>query len=281
MLNRFDHITIAARELEPAVDGYRRLFGRAPRWRGHHPELGTHGALFALSNAWVELVAPQPGAEESEGLRAWLDLHGEGLQSIAFGTGDAAACSRALRERGLRATPPQSGTAHSDDGSTRSYRTVELSPRQTRNLPVVIVERDAEQLQKLSAGTAVTPDQCDALDHVVIRTSDPDAALALYGEKLGIRLALDRTLGTTRMLFFRLGGVTVEVVHDPSRTEGDAFNGAAFRARDLPGAHARLQAAGFNISDVREGRKSGTQVMTVRDAPCGVPVLLLRDPSRD
>lgn len=281
MLNRFDHITIAARELEPAVDGTQRLLGRAPVWRGSHPELGTHSALFALSNAWVELVAPLPGAEQAEGLRAWLDAHGEGLQSIAFGCADAAACSAALRERGLRATPPQDGTAHGLDGSTRRYRTVELSPRQTRGVPLVIVERDAEQLALLAAGTAVGADQCDALDHVVVRTGDPDAALALYGQGLAIRLALDRTLGTTRMLFFRLGGVTVEVVHDPSRVDSDALQGAAFRARDLDATHARLKAAGFNVSEVREGRKPGTKVMTVRDAPCGVPTLLLRDPARD
>jgi catechol 2,3-dioxygenase-like lactoylglutathione lyase family enzyme len=281
MLTRFDHLTIAARNLDAAVGRYQQLFGFPPSWRGAHPELGTHSALFALGNAWIELVAPQLGAAEAEGLHAWLDAHGEGLQAIAFGTDDAAACSAALRERGIRATPPQLGTAHGLDGSARHYRTVELSPRQTRGLTLLIVERDAEQRSKLSAETAVSADQCDALDHVVVRTADPDAAVALYGHGLGIRLALDRMLGSTRMLFFRVGGVTVEVVHDPNAQPNDQLQGAAYRARDLDAMHARLQRAGFNTSEVRDGRKPGTRVMTVRDAPCRVPTLLLRDPARD
>jgi catechol 2,3-dioxygenase-like lactoylglutathione lyase family enzyme len=281
MLTRFDHLTIAVHDLDAAGGAYARMLGRAPVWHGSHPELGTHSALFALSNAWVELLAPVPSAAEAEGLRAWLAEHGEGLQAIAFGTADADACSRELRARGVRVTPPQAGSALGSDGVARSYRSLELSPRTTRGLPVLIVERDPAQAAVLSAGTAPDPDACDALDHIVVRTADPDAAIALYRDGLGIRLALDRVLGTTRMLFFRIGGVTLEVVHDPSLTSGDRLYGAANRARDLDAAHARLQRSGFDTSPPREGRKTGTRVMTVRNAPAGVATLMLRDPARD
>lgn len=281
MLTRFDHLTIAVHDLDAAADAYARMLGRAPTWRGTHPDLGTHSALFALSNAWIELLAPQPGAAEAEGLHAWLRTHGEGPQAIAFGSDDAAACSAELRARGLRATPPQPGSALGLDGTLRSYRSVELSPRATRGLSLLIVERDPAQAAALSAGTAPAPDACDALDHIVVRTADPDAAVALYGKGLGIRLALDRVLGTTRMLFFRIGGVTLEVVHDPSLGDSDVCYGAAYRARDLDAAHARLQRAGFDTSDPRDGRKPGTRVLTIRNAPAGIPTLLLRDPARD
>lgn len=281
MLNRFDHLTIAVHDLDVAGGAYARMLGRAPVWHGTHPGLGTHSALFALSNAWVELLAPLPAAAEAEGLRAWLAEHGEGLQAIAFATADAEACSRELRARGVRVTPPQDGSALGSDGVLRRYRSLELSPRATRGLSVLIVERDPAQASTLSAGTAPDPDAADALDHIVVRTADPDAAVALYRDGLGIRLALDRMLGTTRMLFFRVGGVTLEVVHDPSQQSGDILYGAAYRARDLDAAHARLQRAGFDTSAPRDGRKPGTRVMTVRNAPAGVPTLMLRDPARD
>ena len=119
-----------------------------------------------------------------------------------------------------------------------------------------------------------------ALDHVVVRTSDPDAAVALYGQQLGIRLALDRQLGGTRMLFFRIGGVTLEVVQDRSLGDHDALFGLAFRARDLTAAHARITRAGVAVSEVRDGRKPGTQVCTVKSGTCNVPTLLLFDPAR-
>jgi len=47
----------------------------------------------------------------------------------------------------------------------------------------------------------------------VLRTRDPEAARAFFGEGLGLRLALDREFPAwgARLLFFRVGGVTVEV----------------------------------------------------------------------
>lgn len=278
MLSGFDHVTIAVRELEAAARTYAALLGRAPAWRGQHVGLGTEAALFALDNALLELVAPRAGAEEAEGLRAWLAAHGEGLLALAFATEDAAACSAALRERGVRATRPEEGLARAADGSERGYRSVELSASATRGLSVLVVERpDAAALH---LGEQAPDDCAHALDHVVIRTHDPAAALTLYGEKLGIRLALDRELAGTRMLFFRIGGVTVEVVQDRTLGERDALWGLAFRARDLHAAHARLTSNGFSLSEVRDGRKPGTQVCTLKAPTCNVPTLLLSDPSR-
>ena len=278
MLSGFDHVTVAVRDVESAAAGYAALLGRAPAWRGQHVGLGTEAALFALDNALIELVGPRAGAEEAEGLRARLDARGEGLIALAFATDDAAACSAALRERGVRATRPESGTARAADGSERSYRSVELAASATRGPSVLIVERpDAAALH----GSEEPPgDTLHALDHVVVRTSDPDAAVALYGQQLGIRLALDRQLGGTRMLFFRIGGVTLEVVQDRSLGDHDALYGLAFRARDLNAAHARITRAGVAVSEVRDGRKPGTQVCTVKSGTCNVPTLLLFDPAR-
>jgi catechol 2,3-dioxygenase-like lactoylglutathione lyase family enzyme len=279
MLTGFDHVTIVVRQLDAALETYRRLLGLAPVWRGTHPELGTEGALFALSNSLVELTAPLGAAEEAAGVRALLDARGEGLQAIAFATADAAACSTGWRARGLRATAPQDGEARSHDGSARHYRTVELSARSTRGLGVLAVERPA--MTVLRASAAPPADAVDALDHIVLRTAAPDAAVALYGQGLGIRLALDRVLGRTRMLFFRIGGVTLEVVENPALNDSDAFYGVAYRVRNIDAAHARMQAGGLTLSEIRDGNKPGTRVYTVRDGTCSVPTLVLRDPSRD
>jgi catechol 2,3-dioxygenase-like lactoylglutathione lyase family enzyme len=120
-----------------------------------------------------------------------------------------------------------------------------------------------------------------ALDHVVIRTALPDAAVALYGTGLGVRLALDRELGGTRMLFFRVGGVTLEVVHDPALGAEDVLWGAAYRVRDIEAAHARMAADGRALGEIKRGQKPGTHVFSVRDGTCAVPTLFLRDPARE
>lgn len=278
MLTGFDHVTIAVQDIDAAVDRYQCLLGAAPHWRGGHPELGTRGAIFALGNAAIELTAPSD-VPEAEGLRAWLQARGEGVQAIAFACADAAACSAQLRERGVRATAPSAGEARGDDGATRAYRSIELSPRSTRGLSVLAVERPDPNALRPSA--PIAGHAVDALDHIVIRTADPEAAIALFGGALGIRLALDRELAGTRMLFFRTGGVTIEVVGEANPGANDAFYGLAYRVRDIAAAHARMQGEGLDVSEVRNGRKPGTQVFTVRDGTCGVPTLILRDPARD
>jgi catechol 2,3-dioxygenase-like lactoylglutathione lyase family enzyme len=280
MLTGFDHLTLATPALEPAAERLRALLGRGPFFTGGHPELGTESALFALENTALELVAPARIDPEglAEGLRRWAE-GGGGLQALAFATAEADALSSALRERGLRATRPQAGSARSTDGAvTRDYRTVELSPQATRGLSVLAVERP----EPLLAGRELTPDpSCPhALDHVVLRSADLDAACALYGEQLGIRLALDKKLGETRMLFFRIGGVTLEVVHDAGAGEHDVLWGAAYRVRSIEAAHARLLAGGFALGPIRDGRKPGTRVFSVQGGVCNVPTLILEDASR-
>ena len=49
---------------------------------------------------------------------------------------------------------------------------------------------------------------------------------------------------------------------------------------DADAARARLADTGFDVSEVRTGRKAGTRVFTVRGEPCGVPTLFIGpDPS--
>lgn len=277
-VSRFDHITIVGASITVVRHDYAALLGFAPTWQGAHPELGTESALFGLQNAMIELTAPRAEAEESEGLRDWIATTGGGLQALAFGTDDAAACSKTLRERGVRATPPQAGEAHDDSGASRTYQAVDLSPRATRGIPVLIVERP--DFSSLTSSQTSDPAAVHALDHVVIRTASIDAAKALYGNALGVRLALERDLHGTRMLFFRVGGVTLEVVEDTRATDADAFYGAAYRVHDIAAAHQRLTQASFDVSDVRVGHKPGTSVFSVRSRTHGVATLFLHDPAR-
>jgi len=279
MLTTFDHVTVVVADLDAAVKNHARLLGSEPIWRGTSPELGTQTALFGFSNALLELVAPAEQAPESDGLRSWLEVNGDGLMSICFGTMDASACSAELRARGVRATAPQAGAARSADGATRHYELVELSPRSTRGLSVAIVQRSAALFGPETRAAA--PDAVYALDHVVVRTAAPDAAIQLYEKGLGVRLALDRTFGDIRMLFFRIGGVTLEVVEDRALGASDALYGLAYRVRDIDAANVRLRAADFDVSEVREGRKTGTRVFTVRAGTSNVPTLILSDPSRE
>lgn len=278
MLTGFDHVTVVVNDVAAATARFSALIGTPPRFRGGHPELGAEAALFGFENALVELTGPAPSGDAAEGLRTLLRERGEGLHALAFSVADASSCSAALRARGVRATPASDGEACGEDGVVRHFRTAELSPRATRGPQVLVVER--ADTARLRGEPSAEPAACHALDHVVLRTADASAARTLYGDALGIRLALDTTLGGTQMLFFRIGGVTLEVVVDPAQGERDSLWGLAYRVADIHAAHARIASAGFSVSAVRKGQKPGTHVFTVRDAPAGVPTLVLHDPAR-
>jgi catechol 2,3-dioxygenase-like lactoylglutathione lyase family enzyme len=119
-----------------------------------------------------------------------------------------------------------------------------------------------------------------ALDHVVIVTANPERAVALYGGRLGLDLRLDRANPQwgARQLFFRCGGAVLEIaasLEAPVSHGPDRITGLAWRVADPPAARARLAAAGFDVSEVRKGRKPGTTVFTLRSGVPGAPALML------
>jgi len=116
------------------------------------------------------------------------------------------------------------------------------------------------------------------VDHLVLRTSDATACVALFSEKLGIRLALDKTVPEWggRMLFFRAGKLTLEVIESKKEAAaGNTFWGIAYQCRDIDQASQRLGQAGVTLSGIRDGRKPGTRVATLKSHDLGIPSLLI------
>ena len=276
-----DHLVIGVRDLAAATESYRRLLGLEPSWRGTHPAYGTANTLFRLDNLYVELLAPVADGPIADDLRAGFEARGEGLVAIVFGAADAAATSAALAAGGLHPTPPQDGTGReTTSGALRSWRNVFLPESDTRGVRMFLIEhRSAADLLRRAEPTQSTAAAVSACDHVVVQSSDPDAAIALYGGALGLRLALDRTAPEwgMRLLFFRVAGVTVEITSQlgGEKTATDRLWGISWRVPDVGAAHARLAASGVAASEVRKGRRPGTRVFTVHGETHGVATLVL------
>ena len=283
MLHCLDHVILAVGDLGAATRTMARLLGRAPSWRGEHSSAGTGNTLFRLDNTYLELLAPVAEGPVATALRAWLSQQGEGLLGLAFGTDDADACRAALLERGLEPEPVEKGLGRDvESGAYREWRRVPLPLARTRGVLLFAIEHlSPDELLAPSAPIGDAAATVFALDHAVVRTPDPEAAKALYGEGLGLRLALDRSFEQwgARLLFFRVGGVTVEIAaqlgEKPAEGGDDRLWGLSYRVTDADAARARLADAGFDVSEVREGRKPGTRVLTVRDGTLGIPTLML------
>jgi catechol 2,3-dioxygenase-like lactoylglutathione lyase family enzyme len=286
VLQALDHVVIATRDLSAAEEQTTALLGRPPTWRGEHPGAGTANRLYRLANTTLELLAPEGDGALGERIAAALDARGDGMLALAFACDDAAEFAASLRARGVAAEDPREGDGRDPaTGATRHWRTVNVPPNASRGLPVFAIERPAGEdpapVDPAGADPAALP---LSIDHVVVISADLDASRSFYRDLLGLRLALDRTFEArgARILFFRVGGVTVEIGGKIGGGEpgGDRFGGIAYRVEDADAARARLIAVGFDVSEVRAGAKSGTRVCTVRGEPCGVPTLLVEPADR-
>ena len=278
MITALDHVVIAVRDLGAAVETYETLLGRARSWSTEAHGGGGEIAAFGLANVGVELIAPASDGPMADRLRAVLAARGEGLASLAFAVSDIERAHRRLGRLGL--DPEPITAAESVDpigGARRVWKRTRASTTATHGVRIFLMQPDPPPPSPL---LAPAPAAVTGLDHVVIRTPDPERAAALYGARLGLDMRLDRSNPEwgARLMFFRCGDLIVELAHDlrAGVSSGpDRLRGLSWRVPDAGSARARLHAAGLDVSEVRPGRKPGTRVFTVRDRTCGVPTLVL------
>ena len=278
ILTGLDHVVIAVRDLEAGIAAYQRLLGRPPVWRAEAAGGGAETAIFQIANVAAELIAPAGDGPGAERLRAVLAAQGEGLASLAFAVDDIERAHRRLARLGLDPEPVVAvESVDRATGARRRWRRTRAATAATHGVRIFLIQRE----EKPTAPPPPAPGGITGLDHVVIRTPDPERATALYGARLGLDMRLDRSNPAwgARLMFFRCGDLIVELAHDLRAgisAEPDRLWGLSWRTDDPAAAHARLRAAGLDVSETRSGRKPGTQVFTVRDGTCGVPTLMLQ-----
>lgn len=280
MITGLDHAVVLVRDIEAGVAGYQTLLGRAPMWRAQSDGAAT--AIFVLGNTSLELMAAAGNGEAADRVRAALDKQGEGLASLAFEVDDIAKAHHRLTRLGLAPDAISDGSSTDASGHTLTWKRTRASAESTHGIRLFFLQR-GERLGQ-SPETASAP--VDALDHLVIATPDPERTAALYGARLGLDMKLDRTIAAlgTRFLFFRTGGLVFEVIHriKDGRNDGpDKIYGVSWRVADVAATRTRLEMAGLEVSELREGRKPGTQVFTVRTGTFGVPTIVIQQDKRE
>ncbi|KCZ91822.1 VOC family protein [Hyphomonas johnsonii] len=276
MITGLDHIVLVCPEIASATEAYVQLLGRAPDWQATGDGAAT--ALFRVANTALELMGPDGEGPVADRLREILAADGPGLKSLAFRARDIEHAHHRLTRRGLKPQDIVPGESRNKaDGQVRDWRRFRCDDAETAGVRTFLIEH----LTGAPSPQPAPADAVGALDHIVINTPNPDRAAALYGARLGLDMALDRTAEQwkTRFLFFRTGNLTFEVIHRLGETHDpagpDSIWGLTWLVEDLDAAHARLTAAGRDVSEARKGRKPGSRVFTVRDGTLGVPTLFI------
>lgn len=136
--------------------------------------------------------------------------------------------------------------------------------------------------QSVHTASADLVEEGTIVDHVVLRTNNAAGCIDLFERDLGVRLALDKTVEKWggRMLFFRAGKMTLEVIAS-DEVEISGFWGVAYRCKDIDAFCARLKGSGVAVSEIRDGRKPGTRVATLKSHCLDVPTLLIQQLERE
>jgi catechol 2,3-dioxygenase-like lactoylglutathione lyase family enzyme len=274
VISGLDHVVLLVEEIGKGAAAYQTLLGRTPSWR--YSSDGAERVLFTLENITLELVAPSGDGAAGDRIRAAIKATGTGLASICFATRDIAKMHRRLERVALNPEPiAEVESRDSASGASMKWKRTRAAADLTRGVRLFFLELDGERPRaQESSATPIL-----GLDHVVVATEDSERAAALYGARLGLDMALDRThQDWGQLMFFRCGDLVVEVVRRPV-AGGDATRdklwGLSWRVGDIDAARARLLTDGIDVSEVRTGRKPGTRVMSVRAGTCGVQTLLL------
>ena len=279
MITGLDHVLLVCPSLDDAENCYTNLLGREPDWRSSDPG-GSATIIYQLENTALEIMSPTGGGPLARRLHAMIDQDGIGLKTLVFGSDDLAGDRMHLDRRGMR--PDEIMAAESVDpysGKARYWSRTRLDDAQTFGVRIFLLQRN---IPDPLVCKPATPDIVASLDHVVINTANPDRATALYGARLGLRLALDRSNPDwdMRLMFFRIGGLTIELAHKLTGGIGnqpDKLWGLSWKVPDLEAAHSRLIAQNIAVTSIRPGRRAGTLVFSVRDKTMNVPTLVISE----
>ena len=239
MITALDHLTLRASFRDGAIGAYETLLGRQ-----------AQDGRVRVGNVGITVEDDASTAR---------------LASMVFATESLDKAEKLLERR---AVPVE-----------RTGDRLTLSAAATHHVPIALIQRNDAPAASMLKGSDEAA-SISALDHVVVRTPNPERAIALYAGRLGLDLRLDRSnpKWNARLLFFRCGDLVVEISHDLKRgvsDEPDQLWGLSWRTPDIARCHARLKKAGVEVSEPRDGRRPGSQVMSVTSHTANVPTIVI------
>ena len=92
-----DHVAIAVRDLDAALEDYGRLYAAEPIYREVVESQGVEEAMIAVGGSFVQLL--EPIGPESP-VAKFIDKRGEGLHHVAFAVADIDTALEHLRSEG-------------------------------------------------------------------------------------------------------------------------------------------------------------------------------------
>jgi methylmalonyl-CoA/ethylmalonyl-CoA epimerase len=116
LLTEIDHIAIAVRDLEAAIDYYQRAFGATVEHRETVETDGVEEALLKVAESYIQLLTPT--RDDSPVAKA-IEKRGEGLHHVGYRVNDAAVALASMVAAG--ATPIDKAPRPGSRGTTVAF----------------------------------------------------------------------------------------------------------------------------------------------------------------
>ena len=250
MIKSLDRITYLASSLEKAEKTFSSFFDLKPSKRVISAEKNYESLIYIFENMCFEVIEKKYDLSEKNKLYGF-SLLSDDLSSIYISI---------LSEKNNR--------QEEFEDKVQSVKSIDI--KQSPDFQLLVNEYENLDMDRANENNLF------ALDHLVLTTNKSDDLIDLYEKELGIRLALDQFVEKWggRMLFFRTGQATIEVIDN--KVEGnDQFWGLAWKTKDIRKKREYLVENGFKVSDVKDGRKKDTLVATVKFDDIKIPTLLV------
>jgi len=116
LLTEIDHVAIAVRDLDAAIDYYKRAFGATVAHREIVEQDGVEEALLNVAQSYVQLLTPtRPDSPVAKS----LEKRGEGLHHIGYRVADCAQALQSMIDAG--ATPIDKAPRKGSRGTTVAF----------------------------------------------------------------------------------------------------------------------------------------------------------------
>ena len=272
MLTHFKSILITSENIEESHEQFHKLFGHDTSDICNDSDLKIYS--HNLKNGSIELCENKN--QEDIFYYSQLKKHNldNGIQALSIVSDDIFEDHRKFKEMNLNISDIEEIDFNFRNKKNIKSRFFSLKKTNPSDLNLLVFDQDTALNDKGN----YEDDTISKFNQIIIYTPDIEHLRDLFTEKLGIRLALDKVFNfgekDIRMMFFRIGGVTLEVIENPD-SESLSYGGIGWHSENISKCHKRLIDSNFELSEIRKGRKPGTVVATIRNAPLKMPTIII------
>ena len=98
-LHDIDHVGIAVRDLDAAVEWYRTMFGAEVHHRERIESDGVDEALIKVADSYIQLLQPYT---DTSPLAKYMERNGEGIHHVGYRVDDCHRVLESVKDKGAR-----------------------------------------------------------------------------------------------------------------------------------------------------------------------------------